>query len=263
MALFFSTHECNAICTHLNLTPFDLSADERERLSQQHALSPAIISNNLAQTACRGSEEPLNGMSKYGSLIRHFRSHASISEDDSDGYVSEASSLTNASAVFEPGTSIPKQGQFMTTFSEDNIPLSTSIPKGKMPLLMNSGSLSNPSPVRSRFCLVCTGLIVFFCLLQMFSSLSHSVSCTKRKYVIERLFFFSFEKEFSFNIEDVFNGQLSENFENMHRGSSVVLEKAQLEKLVAMSAFYDKYESILGQVNIRKYTKFSIDIEFI
>lgn len=97
----------------------------------------------------------------------------------------------------------------------------------------------------------------------MFSSLSHSVSCTKRKYVIERLFFFSFEKEFSFNIEDVFNGQLSENYENMHRGSSVVLEKAQLEKLVAMSAFYDKYESILGQVNIRKYTKFSIDIEFI
>lgn len=210
MALFFSTHECNAICSRLNLTPFDLSAEERERLSQQHTSSPAILSNNIAQTACRGSEEPLNSMSKYGSLIRRLRSQASISEDESDGYASEASSVTAAAVFFEPGTSIPKQGQFMTTFSDDNIPLSTSIPKLKMPILNGSLSLSNPSP--------------------MFSSRSHS--------------------EFSFNIEDVFNGQLPVNYENMHRGSSVTLEKAQLEKLTAMSAFYDKYESILGQIHL-------------
>ncbi len=88
MALFFSTHECNPICARLNLTPFDLSAGERERQLQQHSL------NMSAQTTCRGSEEPLNGLSKFGSLLRRLRSQSSVSEDESDGYASEASSIT-------------------------------------------------------------------------------------------------------------------------------------------------------------------------
>jgi len=94
MALFFSTHECNLICSRLNLTPFDLSAGERERQLQQHSLSPSYALNMSAQTTCRGSEEPLNGLSKFGSLLRRLRSQSSISEDESDGYASEASSIT-------------------------------------------------------------------------------------------------------------------------------------------------------------------------
>ncbi|CAF2854932.1 unnamed protein product [Rotaria sp. Silwood2] len=87
MALFFSTHECNPICARLNLTSFDLSPGERDRHIQQHASSPSYASNLPAQTACRGSEEPLNGLSKFGSLFRRLRSQSSISEDESDGYI--------------------------------------------------------------------------------------------------------------------------------------------------------------------------------
>ncbi len=56
-------------------------------------------------------------------------------------------------------------------------------------------------------------------------------------------------KDFTFNIEDIYNAQLPGNYGNNHRPSSVTLEKEQLEKIHQMSAFYDKYESILGQVH--------------
>lgn len=128
MALFFSTHECNPICSRLHLTPFDLSADERQRQFQQHSLSPSYASAIPAQTACRGSEEPLNSLSKFGSLFRQLRSQSSISEDDSEGYVSETSSITTA-----------------TTHQS----LSSSITKLKMPILTTSISMSTPSPVRN------------------------------------------------------------------------------------------------------------------
>jgi elongation factor 2 kinase len=148
MALFFSTHECNPICSRLNLTSFDLSANEHERQLQQHALSPSYAWNMPAQTTCRGSEEPLNGLSKFGSLLRRLRSQSSISEDESDGYVSEASSITAAAAqLLDHGLSIPEHRQFMTTFSEDNIPLSSSIPKLKIPILTTSVSMLATSPV--------------------------------------------------------------------------------------------------------------------
>jgi hypothetical protein len=52
----------------------------------------------------------------------------------------------------------------------------------------------------------------------------------------------------TFNIEDIYNAQIPNNYGNNHRPSSVTLEKAQLEKFNEMSAFYEKYESILGQV---------------
>lgn len=74
-------------------------------------------------------------------IFRHLHSHASISEEDPDDYVSEASFLDQSS-------SIPRQGQFMTTFSEDNIPLSASIPKLTMAVLTASTSESHLSPVR-------------------------------------------------------------------------------------------------------------------
>ena len=149
MALFFSTHECNPICTRLNLTSFDLSSEERERQVQQHACSPSYASAMPAQTACRGSEEPLNGMARFGSLLRRLRSQSSVSEDESDGYVSEASSMTAATAqLLEQGSSIPKQTQFMTTFSEDNIPLSSSLTaKIRIPTLSTSVSMISASPV--------------------------------------------------------------------------------------------------------------------
>lgn len=154
MALFFSTHECNPICARLNLTPFDVSLEERERMVQQHVSSPLYAAALPAQTACRGSEEPLNGLAKFGSLLRRLRSQSSISEDESDGYVSEASSLTAAHAhAQDPNQPLAKHHQFMTTFSEDNLPLSSSH-NGKFPFpaLSNSISMiSSTSPVSSIF----------------------------------------------------------------------------------------------------------------
>ena len=49
-------------------------------------------------------------------------------------------------------------------------------------------------------------------------------------------------------MEDLYNSQLPVNYGNHHRASSVLLEKEQLEKFNEISACYDKYESILGQV---------------
>jgi hypothetical protein len=149
MALFFSTHECNPICSRLNLTSFDLSNGERERQLQQHSLSSSHSSNIPAQTACRGGEEPLHGLSKFGSLLRRLRSQSSISEDESEGYVSEASSITAATVhLLDQSSPLPKQGQFMTTFSEDNIPLSsTPITRIRNPLLSTSLSMTSASPV--------------------------------------------------------------------------------------------------------------------
>ena len=60
-------------------------------------------------------------------------------------------------------------------------------------------------------------------------------------------------KELTFNIEDIYNSQTPNNYGNNHRPSSVMLEKAQLEKFQEMSAWYEKYESILGQVHIFFY----------
>lgn len=161
MALFFSTHECNPICTRLNLTPFDLSAEEREKILQQHVSSPLYAAAFPAQTACRGSEEPLNGLAKFGSFLRRLRSQSSISEDDSDGYVSEASSLTAANAhPHEQNLSTSKPNQFMTTFSEDNIPLSSSLTtKFRLPPLSSSITMISASPVslifaRNSLCLI-------------------------------------------------------------------------------------------------------------
>ena len=49
-------------------------------------------------------------------------------------------------------------------------------------------------------------------------------------------------------MEELYNTQLSINPRNNHRPSSVILEKEQLERLHQISAYYQKYESILGQV---------------
>jgi hypothetical protein len=48
---------------------------------------------------------------------------------------------------------------------------------------------------------------------------------------------------------------------NNHRPSSVLLEKAQLEQFNEMSACYEKYESILGQVHI-PFDMFDIIVEY-
>lgn len=161
MALFFSTHECNPICMRLNLTPFDLSHEERERLAQHHALSPTHGLAIPAQTACRGSEEPLNGLARFGSFLRRLRSQSSVSEEESDGYVSEASSITAANAqVFDHGGSVPKQPQFMTTFSEDNIPIvSPSTPMIRIPTMAPSTNVISPSPVCRYFIVMGLNLI--------------------------------------------------------------------------------------------------------
>ncbi|CAF0909171.1 unnamed protein product [Adineta steineri] len=212
MALFFSTHECNPICSRLNLTSFDLTDSEREHILQQHSLSPSYNLNLCAQTTCRGSEEPLNGLSKFGSLLRKLRSQSSISEDESDGYVSEASSLTATTAqLLDHNLSLPKHGQYMTTFSEENIPLVSSTTKLKMPILSTS---INMMPASS----------------PNYYARSHS--------------------ELTFNIEDIYNAQTPNNYANNHRPSSVILEKANLGKFHEMSACYEKYESILGQIHL-------------
>ncbi len=60
----------------------------------------------------------------------------------------------------------------------------------------------------------------------------------------------------TFTIEDIYNAQVSNDYRNTHRPSSVALEKTQLEKINEMSACYEKYESILGQV----WSIFEMDI---
>ena len=115
---------------------------------QQHALSPSFASNLSSQTACRGSEEPLNNLSKLSSVFRQLRSQSSISEDESDGYVSETSSLTAATGhTLEHSLSIPEHRQFMTTFSEENLPLSPSMNAFHIPPLTTSMSMSASSLV--------------------------------------------------------------------------------------------------------------------
>jgi len=67
----------------------------------------------------------------------------------------------------------------------------------------------------------------------------------------------------TFNIEDIYNAQIPNNYGNNHRPSSVTLEKAQLEKFNEMSAFYEKYESILGQVLIYRYLMIKLNLIYI
>ena len=57
-------------------------------------------------------------------------------------------------------------------------------------------------------------------------------------------------------MEELYNAQLPANYGNQHRASSVLLEKEQLEKLQEISACYEKYESILGQVKPHFYRTF-------
>ncbi|CAF2150474.1 unnamed protein product [Rotaria magnacalcarata] len=210
MTLFFSTHECNPICTRLNLTPFDLSPGELDR-HMQHVSSPLYAPKMQAQTACRGSEEPFNGLSMFGSLFRRLRSQSSISEDESDGYVSEASSMTGANAhLVDRSVSVPQNGQLLTTFSDENLPISTSMTKNRGQFLSTSVSLNSPSP----------------------NYYSHSHS------------------DLTFNIEDIYNAQTPTSYGNNHRPSSVMLEKAEMEKFQQITACYEKYESILGQIHL-------------
>ncbi|CAF1021842.1 unnamed protein product [Didymodactylos carnosus] len=208
MALFFHSHECNPICKRLQLTPFDISTSEREKHQKHHqrtnsrSLSP--------KTACRGSEEPVNGLntlSKFGSFLRRLRSHSSISEDESEGYVSESSSLTtNTMEIHNGGLTIPKRyPQFMTTFSVDHLPLSP--PTNMIKIPSASSSFVMASPIYSG---------------------TNSDACFH---------------ELTFNIEDVYHAA-------NRRASSVILEKVELDKFQEMSIFYEKYESILGQIHL-------------
>ena len=73
-------------------------------------------------------------------------------------------------------------------------------------------------------------------------------------------FFVPILKDSVFNIDDIYNAQLPDNYKNSHRPSSVMLEKAELEKFQQISACYDKYESILGQVCM-KSTNISMTYE--
>ncbi|CAF4195513.1 unnamed protein product, partial [Rotaria sordida] len=149
MALFFSTHECNPICKRLNLTSFDLSPGECERHIQQHASSPLYTSNLPAQTICRGSEEPLKDCSKFSSLFQRLRSASLISEDDSDGYVSETSSITGGTVrILNHSLSLPQAGLSMTMPNDENSLLSSLLKNTKS--LLSTASLNSPSPDSSR-----------------------------------------------------------------------------------------------------------------
>ncbi|CAF4949387.1 unnamed protein product [Rotaria sp. Silwood1] len=210
MALFFSTHECNPICKHLNLTSFDLSPGEHERHIQQHALSTSYGSNLPAQTTCRGLQEPLNSFSTFSSLFRRFRSPSSMSEDDSDGYVSETSLITAATArTFDHSLSLPQPELFKTTFDDENLSLPSSLKKAKLPLL-STASLNSPSPNNS--------------------------SCS--------------QSNLNLNIEDLYNAQTPNSYGDSHRPSSVMLEKFEMQKVEEMPACYEKYESILGKIHL-------------
>ncbi|CAF4609593.1 unnamed protein product [Rotaria sp. Silwood2] len=197
MALFFSTHECNPICKRLNLTSFDLSPGERKRHTQQQSLSSSNASKLPAQTICRGSEEPLNSFSKVCSLFRRLRSPSSISEDDSDGYVSETSSITaTTDRIYNHSLSLPQPEQLMTIFNDENLSLSRSFKETKIPLLSTT-SLNSPSP-----------------------------NCSSPS-----------QSNFNFKIEDIYNAQIPNSYGDSQRPSSVMLEKTEMKKLKETSTY--------------------------
>ena len=136
MALFFYTHECNPICTRLNLTPFDLSPVEYERRAQQHLSSPTYASSSAASTACRGSEEPLSSFSVLSSLFR--RNRCQSSEYGSDGYFSKTSSSSplssSSSQLYHRSASVPHAEHGSTTSFEENNPLSSLMTKNTFTL---------------------------------------------------------------------------------------------------------------------------------
>ncbi|CAF4226960.1 unnamed protein product, partial [Rotaria magnacalcarata] len=51
--------------------------------------------------------------------------------------------------------------------------------------------------------------------------------------------------DLTFNIEDIYNAQTPTSYGNNHRPSSVMLEKAEMEKFQQITACYEKYENSL------------------
>lgn len=84
MALFFHSHCCNSICRGLNLSPFDISNDERSDL-----VNPTVFMSMSPMTQVRGNEEtvicasPLEQHDLTNLLARSRSSHSgSASTDD-------------------------------------------------------------------------------------------------------------------------------------------------------------------------------------
>lgn len=135
MALFFYTHDCNPICAQLHLTPFDLSALERERLLQKTLASPVN-----AATVCRGSEKPFSDVSRLDLYMQRFR-HPSA-PDESDGYGSATSSSLSLSSapILDRSVSVPQADLGSTTRQYQQAPLSASMTR----LRISSSSIAAP-----------------------------------------------------------------------------------------------------------------------
>lgn len=124
MALFFYTHECNSICSHLNLTPFDLSILERERLIHKTLSSPIN-----AATVCRGSEKPFDDATRLDLYMQRMRCQST--PDESEGYGSATSSSFSLSTVpiLDRSVSVPQAELSSKTSADEQVSLSTSMTK--------------------------------------------------------------------------------------------------------------------------------------